>query len=616
MKNLNGLVISLVQMRVAPGQPDINTVSIIAEIKAASERGIDVIVFPEMSTTGYLIGDILEDDYFVNDVISFNHDIVEATKGTKVAVIFGTVVAVSQKGEDGRQRLHNAAVVAYDGKIISWTHKTLQPNYRFFNDAKHLYSLRASVEEQAEHLRLKENNVMPDVCVRDYLKPIRIETRKGHLNFGVILCEDMWHEDYAVSPAKILVEQGAELIINLSASPWTWQKNHKRHRVVKELLTECRVPLVYVNNTGAQNTGKNILVFDGSSAVYNKNGDAVYEVAPYAQGSHDFRFSDTFEHIVHQSTSDTAELYAALWCATTYMLELLPSPKRKIVIGVSGGVDSATSLAHFVDVAGRENVIAVNMPFVYSDSHIQSLAERVARNLGVRYETYPITKIVQAICEQTAVMPGTLAYENIQARARMEILAAMAQEIGGVFPCNANKVEIAFGYGTLYGDMAGFYAPLGDLVKREVRQVADHLNRIVFGREVIPHECINQMPTAELGKNQKDPFDYGDLNRRGYHDEMVRAFTEFRKNPEWIGEQYASGDLEREFKLESGTLARLFPHSWDFMQDLTQRWMQFNQSFFKRVQCPPIAVVSRRAFGRDLEESLMLPYVTRVLRMS
>ncbi|MDZ4260612.1 MAG: NAD(+) synthase, partial [Candidatus Sungbacteria bacterium] len=455
-----------------------------------------------------------------------------------------------------------------------------------------------------------------DINIRDYLKPISVETRKGPLALGVILCEDMWHEDYALNPAKILVQQGAELIINLSASPWTWQKNQKRHRVVKELIAECGVPLVYVNATGSQNTGKNILVFDGSSAVYDERGNVVYEVAPYAQGAYDFRFSDTAECVIYQLTNDTAELYAALRCATQYMLEMLLPSRRKIIIGVSGGIDSAVSLGHFVDVAGRENVIAVNMPFVYSDPRVQSLAEQIARNLGVRYEVRPITKIVEAIAEQTGVKSGTLAYENIQARSRMEILAAMAQEVGGVFPCNANKVEIAFGYGTLYGDVAGFYAPLGDLVKREVRQIADYINKTVFGREVIPYECINQIPTAELGKNQKDPFDYGDLIRRGDHDEMVRAFTEFRKNPEWMRELYHSGKLEHELRLDSGTLARLFPNALDFVQDLTRSWEWFNISFFKRIQSPPIAVVSRRAFGRDLEESLMQPYFTQKYQLN
>ena len=281
MKNFNGLTLSLVQMRVIPGRPDLNADSIIAEIKSAGRRGVDIIVFPEMSTTGYLIGDILEDDYFVNDVMLFNNDIVEATTSMGITAVFGTVISSSQKGEDGRQRLYNAAVVASDGKIVAWTHKTLQPNYRFFNDSKHLYSRRAAAEERSELLRLKGSRITPDVGLRDYLKPIRIETKKACFNLGVILCEDMWHEDYAFNPTNIVVEQGAELIINLSASPWTWRKNEKRHRVVKELLSACRVPLVYVNNTGAQNTGKNILVFDGSSAVYDDNGDVMYEVASY-----------------------------------------------------------------------------------------------------------------------------------------------------------------------------------------------------------------------------------------------------------------------------------------------------------------------------------------------
>ena len=617
MHNLNGFLISLAQMRVVSGRPDVNAASIIAEIQATRSRGVDMIIFPEMSTTGYFIGDILEDCAFVDDVMHYNRKIIESTKDTGSVAIFGTIMKSEGKGEDGRPRLHNAAVIAYNGLLVRWTIKTLQPDYRFFNDAKHLYSLRTVAEEQAEVLRNSPRaQGIESVNTRDFLKPILVETRHGNIRLGVILCEDMWHEDYALNPAKILAEKRAEIIINLSASPWTWQKNQKRHRVVKELIKECHVPFVYVNNVGAQNTGKNILVFDGSSTVYNENGDVVYEVSPYAEGAHDFRFADNTASIAKESGGDTAELYAALRCATKNMLEMLPPSKRKIVIGVSGGIDSAASLAHVVDVAGKEHVIAVNMPFVYSNPRIQSFAETIARNLGVRYEVRPIGNIVSAICGQTGIKPDTLAYENVQARARMEILAAMAQEIGGVFPCNANKVEVAFGYGTMYGDLAGFYMPFGDLVKREVRQIADYMNRAVFERIVIPYECINETPTAELGKNQKDPFDYGDLNRRGYHDEMVRAFTEFRKNPKWLLEGYQRGTLESDLKLDSGTLIRLFPSAKDFVQDLTQKWRQFNGSFFKRIQSPPIPVVSKRAFGRDLEESLMPPYFTRAYQLS
>lgn len=594
-KNLDGLKISLCQMPVVPGRLDLNAQYIIKEIKAAPERGVDIIAFPEMCVTGYLVGDIFEDDAFVDDVSMWNKKIIEGTP-PGITAIFGTVLSVVAQGEDGRPRLHNGAILAKNGTMLGYTVKSLQPNYRFFNDDKHFYSMRKIAEEFGEVLS-------------DKLEPFKVTVKKRLIKVGVILCEDMWHKDYAFNPTKILADKGAQIIFNLSASPWTWKKNDKRHRVVKELLTECRVPFVYVNNTGTQNTGKNIMIFDGSSTVYDENGEIVYEVLPYSEGGHDFTVSSNMKPVVIRQGNDTSELYAAMICATKSMIE----PNTRVVIGLSGGIDSAVSAAHFADVLGPERVIAVNMPFLNSQE-TQDLAKTVAQNLGIEYRVVPIGEIVNSICHSAQVEWGTLSFQNVQARVRKEILAAIAQNIDGRFVCNSNKVEVAFGYGTLYGDIAGFYAPLGDLTKREVRQIADYLNKVVFKREVIPRQCIDQIPSAELedlAKKQKDPFDYGYIDKRGYHDEMVRAFTEFRKNPEWFLEMYIKGKLEEELKLESGTLKQLFPKNEFFVEDLEKQWRALYWSFFKRVQCPPIPIFSKRAFGRDLEESLMQPHFTK-----
>ncbi len=595
-QNLEGLKISLCQMPVVPGRPDLNAEYIILEIKSATERGVDIIVFPEMSVTGYLVGDIFEDDAFVDDVSIWNKKIIEETP-SGITAIFGTVLSVVAKGEDGRPRNHNGAIFATNGNMLGYTIKSLQPNYRFFNDDKHFYSMRKVAEELGESLS-------------DELKSFDIATKGSLINAGVILCEDMWHQDYAFNPTEILVDRGAQIIFNLSASPWTWKKNDKRHRVVKELLTECKVPFVYVNNTGTQNTGKNIMVFDGSSTVYNERGDIVYEVPPYATDGHDFVMKKKSKVVETRHADDTAELYAAMTCATKSMVQPW---MKKIIIGLSGGIDSAVSLAHFVDVLGPERLVAVNMPFLNSQE-TQDIAKTITQNLGVEYRVIPINKIVSPILIATQIEWGTLAFQNVQARVRMEILAAIAQREGGVFVCNSNKVEVAFGYGTLYGDIAGFYAPLGDLVKREIRQIADYINKERFKKEVIPEACIGQIPSAELTdllKDQHDPFDYGYRDKRGYHDEMVRAFTEFRKNPEWFLETYLQGKLEEELKLESGTLKRLFSTGEAFVEDLEKQWRALYRSFFKRVQCPPIPIFSKRAFGRDLEESILSPHYTQ-----
>ncbi len=595
---MNDLKVSLAQMPVEPGRPDRNANYIIEEIQYASARGSHLVIFPELATTGYIIADRFEDPYFIEDVSRLNRKIVESTRGLPITAIFGTVtVDQNAKGEDGRVRKHNGAIVARDGKTLGpffgGTIKSLQPNYRFFNDAKHFFSMRALAEERDVHLR----NLLPI---------IPLQTPLGTIRLGVILCEDMWHADYALNPTKILVAKGAELIVNLSASPWTWQKTRKRHMIVERLLKESPVPFIYVNNTGAQQTGKNVIVFDGCSTVYNRNGEVVFEISPYVAETRDFTFTPTMARVPDQVPNDTEELYGAMVAATKSITPL----KAPIVIGLSGGIDSAVSAALMTDVFGPARVHAINMPFkdLNSDT-IKGYARAIAENLGISYEVAPIENIVNAIAATRSIVPGTITYENVQARAREEVLAAEAQKLGGVFTCNTNKVEMAFGYGTLYGDVAGYFAPLGDLVKREVRQIAEYLNK-KFGRLIIPDACINQIPTAELSANQKDPFDYGDTLRRGYHDEMVRAFTDFRKNAEWFLELYIKGTLEAELKLDAGTLKRLFPTSADFVTDLERQVRNFHRGFFKRIQCPPVPIYSRRAFGRDLEETLAPPHFT------
>ena len=593
-EKLEGLTIALCQMNVISGRPDLNARYVIEEIKAAKSRGADMIVFPEMCTTGYIVGDVFEDDFFIEDVLSWNKRIIESTR-CGIAAVFGSVtVSPDKKGEDGRQRKHNTIIVAQNGKVLLSRPKTLQPNYRFFNDDKHFYSFRKIAQEEGKDLKTM-------------LQPVTIEMSVGKIATGFIVCEDIWHKDYPFNPTKILADNGAELVVNISASPWTWQKNRKRHEIVRELLQECKIPFIYVNNTGAQNTGKNIIVFDGSSTVYNEKGEMVFEIKPYEEETQDFRFAKNLKPILLKQADDTEELYSAMLCATK---SIVPTDK-KVLVGLSGGIDSAVVCAHLVDVLGKERVKAINMPMPFNSRETRELAQKVAECLDVSYEIIPIDDIVESIRQATGTEPNGLIYENIQARTRKEILAAKAQEIDGFFVCCSNKTEIAFGYGTLYADIAGFYAPLGDLVKREVRQVADYLNRVKFGRNVIPEICIHQIPTAELKENQKDPFDYGDLDRRGYHDEVIRAFTNFRRNPEWFLEMYLKGRLEKELLLEKGTLPRLFPTAKDFINDLRHWWITFQGSFFKRVQCPPIPIFSKRAFGRDLEESLMQPHLTQ-----
>ncbi|MBK8594473.1 MAG: NAD(+) synthase [Holophagales bacterium] len=629
-RSLQGFRIALCQLRVVPGRPDRNTEAILREIAAAEERGCDLVAFPEMAVPGYLIGDAWEDEGFVRDVAAANDEIRVATAGG-IAAVWGSLLSDARlKNEDGRLRKYNAAFVAQAGELVTngvtrAAVKTLLPRYRFFDDARHFTSTRQLVEESREAAREADPGG-PNPGPADLhaaLRPFPVQWGRGGrktVRLGVLLCEDMWHDDYPFDPSEILVGNGAQLLLDLSASPWTWQKNRKRDQVVRAIVGRCRVPFVFLNTVGLQNNGKNLVVFDGSSAVYAPSGDVVVAFPSHEEVTRDVVLSRDLAPVTPAAADDSRELFESLSASLREFLSALPPERRKAIVGLSGGIDSATVTALLVHVLGPANVTAVSMPSRFNGPTTLGITGQIASSLGVELVTVPIQEMVDQLALATGVTPGDFAYENVQARARMQILATLSQKRGALFTCNGNKVEIAFGYSTLYGDQSGAIAPIGDLVKREVRQLATYLNERVFGREVIPKACIDMKPSAELSAAQSveegkgDPFDYGTVEARGYHDEMVRAFTEFRKGPEWFLSEYAAGRLEATLLLPAGTLARLFPTPSDFVADLEDRWGRFAGAVFKRVQAPPIPIVSRRAFGYDLRESMLPAHLTRRYR--
>ncbi len=617
MKDLTGLKISISQMPVVPGRPDINTRYAAKEIRAASVRGSDLIIFPEM-IHGYAIGDKFEDECFIADIQRWNEQIREATNpddpsSPAIAAIFGSVTPVTKKkGRDGRLKKNNSGIIAQGGEWLGKVTKTLHPDYRIFDDDRHFSSTQHEMFEDW----VSQDEDSSGLAMEDYFKVITIATSLGPVRIGLIICEDMWHQDYPINPGQILAQQGIDLLVVISASPWTWQKNRKRHQVIKDLAADCRevgcpVPIVYVNNTGIQNNGKNIIIFDGSSTVYNNQGEIIFQVGPYVETTQDYTFDSGAVPVQGHEKNDTEELFSALEYAGRKYINTLPPTMHKVVIGFSGGIDSSNAGAFWSHIVGPENVYGISMPGPYTSEKTQNLGAKLAENLGCNFEVEPVGDIADLIAQKRGIERGTLAYENILARCRMEILAATAQKLGGVFTNNGNKVEAAFGYCTRYADNAGLLAAFADLVKREMYQLGDYMNREVYKRQVIPEECFTIAPSAELNKNQKDPFDYGNLERRGYHDELVRSFTEFRFNPEKVVELYLNGRLEEEFRLEAGHLAKLFTSSNDFIKDLEKSWRMFHDAYSKRVETQPIPIISKRAFGFDLRESMLSSYFTQ-----
>ena len=603
-----GINVAVAQMKVVPGNPRANAEYMTREIQAADTREVDIIVFPELCVPGYVIGDAFEDDYFVDDVLHWNNRIMESTATLKITAIFGSLAVNGMfSGEDGRQGKYNAGYIAQHGtfrrnaKGIPFFCKTLMPKYRYFDDERHFLSLQKSA-------------LHDQVPLEDALLPFTLDIRDTTVNLGCIICEDMWDKDYSVSPGRILAKHGIDCLVNISCSPWGWQKNRKRHQIVRDLLADIKVPLIYVNNVGCQNNGKNLIVFDGSSTIYGHTGTIEHCSEPYVAQVVDvvIKESTTLRTQAGDEASDIAQLWAGLTCGISGHHATLPSHMNKVVIGLSGGIDSAVVAAIFAHLYGPENVHCYNMPYEGINSvATQRLASTIAQNLGVQYEVIPIRDMVDLKAGTLGIQSETSQFKTLQAVERMTVLANKAAQLGAFFTCNGNKTETAFGYVTLNGDGRGAIAPLGDLVKGEVYQLGHYLNTEVFGREVIPWECFEIDPMDELATvSRKDPFDYGRVARdgrltRGYHDEMVRAIVCFRKNPEWFFEKYVDRALEGELKLPPGLLKELFPTSLDFVTDLEEKWRMFWGATFKRVQSVPNIVVSKRAFGYDYRESVM-----------
>ncbi len=599
---------AIAQLDIIPGHPDKNVAKILKETEAAKRRKVDIILFPEMAVSGYLLGDEWENDGFIHDLVGYNQDILAKSEG--IAIFWGNVYAeFDKKGEDGRTRKYNAVYVAQNGKYVSngvfdgHTYKSLLPKYREFDDERHFYSMPKLSQELG-------------IGIENLLKPFPIKVKDKTVKIGAILCEDMWCDDYSINPTNILVKNGAEMIINLSCSPWTWRKNDKRHRVVRGLLEKDPVPFMYANNVGTQNNGKNIFLFDGSSTVYNSDGSVMMTAPAYAETTMDVvipaKHKTEIVERVPYDKEDVVELHTGLVYGIKKFFETINM--KKAVIGLSGGIDSAVSACLLSEALGNKNVIAINMPSKFNSALTRGSAKKLAENLGIEYHVIPIQDSVELTIkelEKAGFPISGLGIENIQARDRgSRILAGVTASVGGVFVNNGNKTETALGYATLYGDITGAIAPLGDIYKGEVYDLANYINEI-SGKNVIPSSIISVVPSAELSADQDVTKGKGDPIIYPYHDKLVRAFVEFRSDPEYILDLYTKDQLEKELGVPQGLVKKHFPTSADFIKDLEHKWSLYKIQVLKRIPGTPNIAVSRRAFGFDLREAQNGVYFTR-----
>ena len=631
-------------MEVRAGRPDLNVRSMLGFIERAREAGAAIVAFPEMCIPGYILGDAWEIDALVEDYESWSDEIRDASR--EIAVVFGNVAIDREAiGEDGRIRKLNAAWVCHDGRFVErpglpvplphGVHpKTLHPNYRFFDDDRHFYSLRKIAGETGSR-------------IRDWMVPYDVPTGGGVVRLGVQLCEDIWHQDYRdrhepLDTLRAWHRAGADLVVNLSASPWTWQKNDKRNRVVREAMARSPVPFFYVNKVGAQNNGKNILVFDGDTCGYRTDGSIMDRAPPWreallvldgrcaaaaggaeqAQAGQGPAASTGDRTDADTNQTEIEAIHDAILTGLRH-LDHVRGHDNRYLIGVSGGIDSSVVACMLRIALGPGRVFAVNMPTRFNAGVTRENARALCAALDLDFLSCPIEDLYRALSARIRDVEfpreggnyTRLVDENLQARIRgSDMLAGIAAKLGLVFTNNGNKTEVALGYATLYGDVNGAVAPIADLYKTQVFALARHLNDTVFRREVVPGNLVDgeTVPSAELSDAQDVTRGLGDPIKYGYHDALLRQIIEYRRHPLDLLNWYRAGELLERIDWEDEKRFRAyFPEPRAFVEDLEWVERQVRVSCFKRIQAPPIVVLSKRAFGFDLRESQLPAYSPR-----
>ena len=484
------LRVAMAQVNSTVGDLDGNIGKIRKFLVDAKECGADLVVFPELAVTGYPPQDLLLENGFVHK----NKKALEAMIAGNTVDVVGVVGFVDYSGKE----LFNAAVVFKKDTIIAVVRKTLLPTYDVFDEDRYFKPA-------------KETEISP-VTVEVDGKPVKL---------GVEICEDLWDTHYDVKVTDLLAEGGAELIVNISASPFLVGKTLERNRLLKEKSTKNRVPIFYVNLVGGQDE----LVFDGNSMAVDKMGELI---AVGNQFEEELVITDIdldegmAETVVAQAHDRVGEMYGAIVLGIRdYFLK---SGFRKAVVGMSGGIDSSVTACIAVEALGNENVIGVSMPSRFSSGHSKSDAEQLAENLGICFVTVGIQDVVDVFHKSleeplahirrcfnvTTKNDDAVADENIQPRARGNILMDISNRLKDlkILVLNTgNKTEIALGFCTLYGDMAGGIGAIGDVSKLEVYKLAEYINRKA-GTQIIPQSVLEKRPSPELKECQFDPFDF------------------------------------------------------------------------------------------------------------
>ena len=531
--------IGLGQINTTIGDFSGNSEKIIEYARRARSGGVDLILFPELSICGYPPRDLVERPWFVDRNWQTLKTIARETQG--IAVVCGLVTAANSSTGKSVQ---NSAALLRDGKVAFVQSKRLLPTYDVFDE-------------------------MRNFAPADHQDLIALEKTEVALT----ICEDAWNDKnfwdrrlYGIDPVEDLIGAGGKVLLNISASPFYLHKRELRHDMLATIARHYKVPVAMVNQIG----GNDSLVFDGSSFALGPTGEIIAQAKSFEEDLVCFD-TDTLTGDLHpRDSGEEASAYAALVLGTRDYVHKCGF--RRVVLGLSGGIDSALTACIAVDALGRENVVGIGMPGPYSSQGSIDDAAELARNLGIRFELLSIGNIFESYrAALKPVFAGAncgLTEENIQARIRGSLLMSISNQFGCLLLTTGNKSELGVGYCTLYGDMCGGLAVISDVPKTLVYRLAEFVNSQA---PLIPRSTIDKPPSAELRPDQKDS---DSLPPYEMLDTVLEEYVEDNKSPE--------------------SIAGAHGYSIDLVRKVT---CMVDRSEYKRQQAAPGLKISEKAFG-------------------